>query len=377
MNNNKSTSRERIKAAVNFEPPDQLPCNESPWPDTLELWHSQGLPLNIEPEEYFGWDICSMSLDCSPRFEQKELERNDPWYTYQDRWGYTATKKIGKASSVHFFDHKTDSREKWDSHKHRWSLSDDPDEPARIDSASYFEHFEPYPSWSEVVKKYDNIYSKGRYMLFNVYGPWEANWRHCGYEELLMNTALDPAWVKEMAEYHINLVIRVVQHGLNLGIKPDGLFLIDDLGETRGMLFSPESWRAIFKPSIAKLGDFLAENKIDYWMHSCGNAEDVFPDLIEAGIRVMNPLQATAGLDVVTLRERYGEKLAFYGNISEVKLAGPQDELEEEIKSKVSIAKNGGYIFHSDHSIPPDVSFERYEWALKTAREYFHQTNGR
>ena len=54
LNNGVLTSRQRIKAAVNFESPDQLPCNESPWPDTLELWHSQGLPKDIEPEDYFG-----------------------------------------------------------------------------------------------------------------------------------------------------------------------------------------------------------------------------------------------------------------------------------------------------------------------------------
>ncbi len=371
------SSRQRIKAALNFETPDQLPCNESPWPDTLDLWHSQGLPEDIEPAEYFGWDLCSMSLDCSPRFEQKIVEKNDPWYTYQDRWGYTATKKINGASSVHFFDHKTDSREKWESHKHRWKLSDDPEEPARIDSSSYFEHFAPYPTWSEVLEKYKSVYSKGRYMLFNVYGPWEANWRHCGYEELLMNTALDPVWVTEMAEYHIELVIGVLQYGLNLGIKPDGLFIIDDLGETRGMLFSPNSWRTIFKPSIAKLGYFLAENKIDFWMHSCGNAQAVFPDLIEAGVQVMNPLQASAGLDVIELRKKYGNDLAFYGNISEIKMAGPRYELEEEIRSKVSIAQNGGYIFHSDHSLPPEISLERYEWALKTARKYFRDSSGK
>ena len=51
-------------------------------------------------------------------------------------------------------------------------------------------------------------------------------------------------------------------------------------------------------------------------------------------------------------------------------MAGPLDILEDEIRSKVSIAKKGGYIFHSDHSVPPDVSFQRYEWILETARKY-------
>jgi uroporphyrinogen decarboxylase len=367
------TSRQRVKAAINFQKVDRLPCDESLWPDTLDLWHTQGMPKDSEPVDYFGWDICGMALDCSPRFEQKILHEDPPWYTYQDRWGYNATKKLGKASSVHFFNHKTDSRETWDSHKYRWSLSNDPDEPARIDSASYFEHFKPYPTWPEALEKYNKLYSTERYMLFNSYGPWESNWRHCGYEELLMHTALEPEWVTEMAEYHIDLLISVLERGLREGLKPDGFFLVDDLAGTSGMLFSPKSWRRLFKPSIAKLGKFLKENDIDFWMHCCGNAEAVFPDLIEAGVRVINPLQATAGLNIVDLRKKYGKQLAFYGNISVVKMSGPQDELENEIRSKVSVGKDGGFVFHSDHSVPPEVDFDRYEWILKTARAYFHE----
>jgi uroporphyrinogen decarboxylase len=73
----------------------------------------------------------------------------------------------------------------------------------------------------------------------------------------------------------------------------------------------------------------------------------------------------------LNLREKYGEDLAFFGNISVPKMSGPIDELEQEIKSKLTIAKNGGYIFHSDHSLPPDVSLDRYQWMLKTARQCF------
>ncbi|NQT59470.1 MAG: hypothetical protein HQ557_10870 [Bacteroidetes bacterium] len=369
-----TTARKRIKAAINFQKPDRLPCDESLWPDTFDLWRSQGMPKDIKPADYFGWDISTMSLDCSPRFEQKILHEDPPWYTYQDRWGYTATKKKGKASSVHFFNHQTDSREKWDFHKHKWIFSNNPDEPSRIDSASYFGHFNPYPTWSEAVEKYNEIYSSDRYMLFNSYGPWEANWRHCGYEELLMHTALEPEWVTEMAEYHIDLLISVLEKGLSLGMKPDGFFIVEDLAGTNGMLFSPASWRRLFKPSVVKLGSFLKENDIDFWMHCCGNAEAVFSDLIEAGVQVMNPLQATAGLNAVELRKKYGDQLAFYGNISVVKMSGPQDELEEEIRSKVALAKDGGFIFHSDHSVPPEVDFKRYEWILKTAHAYFHSS---
>ena len=369
MAKERMTSRQRVKAAINFQPPDRLPCSESIWPDTLDLWRSQGMPPDVSPEDYFDFDICSMSLDCSPRYEQKIISRDAPWYTYQDRWGYTATKRIGASSSIHFFDHKTTDQQAWNSNKHRWTLSKDPTESARIDSASYFEHFDAYPTWSQAKETYQRLSASQRYILFDVYGPWEATWRHCGYEQLLMSTALEPAWIADMAQAHIDLVIDVLKHCLMLGIKPDGFYMIEDLACNQGLLFSPQTWREIFKPLIQKLGRFLAEQQIDFWMHSCGNPEIIFSDLIECGLKVMNPLQASTGLNVLNLREEYGENLAFYGNISVPKMSGPIDELEQEIKSKLAFARKGGYVFHSDHSIPPDVSLGRYQWILKTARQ--------
>ena len=361
-------SRQRVKASINFEKPDRIACGENIWQDTVALWRTQGMPQDVSVEDFFQYDVCAMALDCSPRYEQKILDKNDRWYTYQDRWGYSATKKFAASSSVHFFDHKTPGPAAWEATKHRWSL--DKNDTARIDKASYFEHFDPYPTWSEAAEMYKQMYATGRYMLFAVYGPWESTWRHTGYESLLMNMALEPDWVADMANTHIDLVIDVLRHGLDLGMRPDGIFMVDDLAETRSPLFSPATWRKVLKPATAKLGDFLKQNGIDFWMHCCGNPEILFPELIECGVQVMNPLQASAGLNVVELRKKYGSKLAYYGNISVPKMSGPLDILEEEIKSKVWMAKEGGYLYHSDHSIPPDVDLQRYQWILKTVRKY-------
>ena len=361
-------SRERVKVSINFEKPDRIACGENIWQDTVALWRTQGIPQDVSIEDYFQYDVCGMSIDCSPRYEQKILERNDQWYTYQDRWGYTATKKFGACSSVHFFDHKIRDSAAWEANKHRWSL--DTNDAARIDKASDFEHFDPYPTWPQAVEFYKKLYASNRYMQFVCYGPWESTWRYAGYEPLLMNMALEPEWVAEMANTHINLLISVLQHCLGLGMRPDGFFMVDDLAETRGLLFSPDTWRKVLKPATAKLGAFLKQNNIDFWMHCCGNPEAIFPDLIECGVRVMNPLQVSAGLNVVELRKKYGKQLAFFGNISVPKMSGPLDELEEEIKSKVYLAKEGGYVYHSDHSIPPDVDLERYNRILQMVRKY-------
>jgi uroporphyrinogen decarboxylase len=365
------TPRERIKAALRFERPDRLPCNESFWDGTIAQWRTEGAPDDVEAADYFDFDICTMSLDASPRFELEILERGDGMITYRDRFGYTLRKQDGISASMEFSDHVTRDQEAWERIKPRFALSDDPNEPARIDDASYFAHFDPYPTWDEAVAKYERLRATDRYMLFQCYGPWEATWRHRAMQDLLMDLALEPDWVEDMARTYIDLVISILRRCIEVGMKPDGMFLIEDLGTTRAMLLSPASWEKVLKPSCAKLGQFLGEQGIDFWMHSCGAIQPVIDGLIDCGLNVLNPLQVSAGLDVVDVRQRYGKRLAMYGNIDVHKMLGSRADLEEELRRKVPVAREGGYVFHSDHSVPPQVKFEQYCWILRTARDLF------
>ena len=86
---------------------------------------------------------------------------------------------------------------------------------------------------------------------------------------------------------------------------------------------------------------------------------------------IINPLEAKSGLNVAELKEKYGNKLAFFGNIDVQKMSS-QDKnvVEDEIKNKLSLFRNGGYIYHSDHSIPPEVSFERYKFVMDLVKKY-------
>ncbi len=188
-----------------------------------------------------------------------------------------------------------------------------------------------------------------------------------------MDTATDPDWVKEMAETYVDLLIAILQRCLAEGIKPDGLFLIEDLAYTNGMLLSPRAWRQVLQPAMRRLGRYLRERGVAFWMHCCGNAEAVFEDLIECGLDVIHPLEAKSGLDVRKLARRYGDQLTFWGNINVINMAnGTDEDVEEEIRTKIAPFKEagGGYIYHSDHSVPPEVSFDRYRLVLELVRKH-------
>ena len=65
-------SRDRVRAAVHFEQPDRLPCDESFWDGTIDAWRRQGMPPAVAPEDYFDFDTCSMALDVL-EWEEDEL----------------------------------------------------------------------------------------------------------------------------------------------------------------------------------------------------------------------------------------------------------------------------------------------------------------
>ncbi len=363
-------SKDRVDAAVNNRRPDRIPVHEDFWSETPDMWKSQGLPERIEyfapenPDEkldnwidsFFNFDIAVMFLDASPRLPQKILSRDGEWYTYKDRWGYTARKLFGKSGTIEYVETYTKSPGDWEKLAPRFTLN--PDDTARIDDRNYFEHFTPYPSWPDARRKFERLQKANRYILFKDYGPWEGLWRHREFTRSLMDLATDPGWLKEMALTHHNLRRDILEKNLKEGMKPDGFFLVDDLGSSQGPLISPAMFREIFKPLYSDIGTWLAENGITFWLHTCGNTEMFFEDYIECGVRVINPMQVSAGLDAVTLKEKYGNHLAFYGNVDAHLLDSNPAALEEEIRRRMDVFRDGGWIYHSDHSIPPTMDYK-------------------
>src|SRR5512137_1778042 len=89
------------------------------------------------------------------------------------------------------------------------------------------------------------------------------------------------------------------------------------------------------------------------------------------GLDAYNPLEAKAGLDVVELRKKYGHRMGFCGNIDALAWANHGlDALEAQVMRKLNAAKGGGYLPQSDHSVPSNVSAERYEFVLNLLRKH-------
>lgn len=151
----------------------------------------------------------------------------------------------------------------------------------------------------------------------------------------------------------------------------DGLVIWGDVAYKKGLFFSPDYWRRYFKPWVKAMVDLAHENNLPVIYHGCGNVEKIFEDYVEMGIEAYNPLEVKAGMDVVALRRRYGNRMAFCGG-SDIQIweTGDKDAVRQEVLRTLSAAIGGGMIFQSDHSVSASVSGHTYDFVVKLVREY-------
>jgi uroporphyrinogen decarboxylase len=231
--------------------------------------------------------------------------------------------------------------------------------------------FNPSRIPDSVIESYAKSRESGRFICYSAHACFHPTWMRIGMEQMLMAMLDDPAFIDAIYTDHVQLVIDIYEGMLARGMVFDGAFLSDDLGYQVAPLISPTLYRSLVMPHHKRLCDRFAADGLKTLLHSDGNLVPLIPHFIEAGFAGLHPLEAKAGMDIRDIRDRFGDALVLIGNIDVRKLAGSHEEIEAEVRGKVTEGKAGrGYIYHSDHSVPSDVSFEAYAYAIEMVRKY-------
>ncbi len=198
---------------------------------------------------------------------------------------------------------------------------------------------------------------KGKFVIPNFgFALFERAWSLRGFEQFMLDLAMYPAFsetlLEEITEIQTVLAARFVELGV------DGGYFGDDLGAQRGMLFSPEMWRRIFKPRMRRLFSVFTDAGLPVILHSDGDIREIIPDLIEIGLTALNPCQPEV-LDHLWLKREYGRDLAFYGGLStqEVFPRGDPDKVREAGLDCIETlgADGTGLIYGPSHRLMTDV----------------------
>ncbi|MGA2766347.1 MAG: uroporphyrinogen decarboxylase family protein [Spirochaetia bacterium] len=192
-------------------------------------------------------------------------------------------------------------------------------------------------------------------------------------DNFYMLLAAEPA----RAEAFLDALVEVHLENLRLflGAVGDSIDVIafgDDLGTQQGPQISPDMYRKFFKPrhrllwetakklAPAGRGGKPGRPALRVMLHSCGGIRELLPDMIDAGLEAVNPVQITCrGMETSALKRDLGKDIVFWGggcDTQGVLLKGTPAEVRDHVRRQVDVmAQGGGFVFQQVHNILANV----------------------
>ena len=358
------TSKERIIKTVLHEKTDRTPFifPFDPWPETLELWHKQGLSTNSCYTVNTGCDkgfmaipAESLRLGFCPPFKEKIISENNGKRIFQDQLGIIQEIKLGNVSIPNYLEYPVKSPDDWNRLKYE-----------RLQPA-FEERFLINPeNLKKWAKEHNGITQIGNFP----YGLFGTARDLIGVEDLLIWFYDYPETVADIMNTLTDLWILIYKE-VSKHIQIDCVHIWEDMSGKQGPLISPQMMREFMVPNYKKIRQFCDEYNVPVFsLDTDGDCDLLFEPLIEGGINLIYPFEVAAGSDVVEIKKRYPAKFCVMGGIDKRKIAMSEYDIDKEIERIMPAIEMGGYIPALDHLIHPEISYSNFLYfskKLKTA----------
>ncbi|NLX05477.1 MAG: hypothetical protein GXY33_10065 [Phycisphaerae bacterium] len=347
--------RERFLACMNYQPVDRTPFWDwGGWPETHERWLREGFDPNrdrpaVEPDNriVFDWFFPN------PPFEREVLEETDETILYVNHEGILMREmKNNPASSMpQFIKFPVESREDF---RKFWKERMQPDLVQRGG-----------PDWQQQLRQWRDapapfMASADRWGGF--FGPLR---NLVGVENLCTLFYDDPALLEEMMDADADLIIAIMSQILDV-VSVDAFIFWEDMAYKTAPLISADLMRKYMLPRYRRVVDYLTARGVRWIaLDSDGQIDPLIPVWLDAGINALYPFETQAGMDVLAVRKKYGRDLRIWGGVDKRALAHGPAAIDAELARLRPLMEDGGYVPHTDHSIPPDVSSQNYRYYLE------------
>jgi uroporphyrinogen decarboxylase len=194
-----------------------------------------------------------------------------------------------------------------------------------------------------------------------------------GVERLSLALYDDPGWVEEMMEHLTYLFLSLLKR-LAGKVQVDLCWWWEDMCYNRGPLISPGAFAQLMVPRYWRITTFLRrELGCEYNMLDCdGNIHQLVPLWLQGGVNIMFPLEALH-TDTLQLSREFGAQVAFRGAFNKVALIEGPGAIDREFERLRPLLKTDGFIPHTDHRVPPDVSLDNYLYYRRRKCEFIRE----
>jgi uroporphyrinogen decarboxylase len=349
------TSRDIITTLLKKEMPERVGLNEAFWPHIYEnSWSGQGMQKGENLKKRFNLDI-----DCAGWFNLPEprpdivkvIDETDEWVVRQNGWGSRLKfwkKKAGTPEHIGFV---INDVEIWKRDFREAALALD------VKKSINENH----------IKNYKEAMESDKFVTFSNLFIFEMLRMVLGDQYMLESLLLEPEFIHDFNSIITDKTIEMYEVIFSEIGLPDGMHVYEDLGYTAAAFASPTTHREMVLPYHKKFFGFLKDQGLPLIMHTCGDFRVHIDSIIESGVDCIQAMEAKTGMDVVELAKEYKDDLCFMGNVNIMSLeTGDRNKIKEEVLHKLLGMKEikAPYIFMSDHSIPPTVKLEDYEYML-------------
>ena len=191
-----------------------------------------------------------------------------------------------------------------------------------------------------------------------------------GLEEFLIRMVTDPEFIRRVVHVYVNRSIRYIEAMLEAGC--DAIMTCDDYASNQGSMMGPSRFRELILPGIIRQAEAIHARGKFFIKHTDGDMWSMLDGLVEAKVDAWHGIQPSVGMDLRLLKERYGEKLCFFGAVNcETLVDGTPEQARDEVRYAIEhAAPGGGLVVTSGNVIQPGAQLENYLAARQATRDY-------